>query len=168
MTTLTRVLEEEVVRLMRKPVQQRIAEMNAVSSQLQEEIDALKRMLKECENAITDRSKPSVFTVVDQRASVKTRRRAGVTRARKAAAKTSAKKDKPSGVGFSLGKVKSERIRLGLSVADYAVLAGVSEMSIYNWENGTSRPRARNVFALAKIEGMSKRQVKERLVRTSS
>ncbi len=45
---------------------------------------------------------------------------------------------------FSPRSVKA-RARLGLSAADYAKLVGVTQLTIYNWEKGKTRPRPRAV-----------------------
>ncbi len=39
----------------------------------------------------------------------------------------------------------------GLTVANVAERAGVSAMSIYNWEAGRSRPRPTNLSAVCKV-----------------
>ena len=46
--------------------------------------------------------------------------------------------------------LRQARETRGLSVAELADRLGVSAMSIYNWENGRSRPRAANLTALCK------------------
>jgi DNA-binding transcriptional regulator YiaG len=37
--------------------------------------------------------------------------------------------------------LKAHRTRLGLSAKDYGKLLGVSSLTVYNWENGKSKPR---------------------------
>ena len=67
------------------------------------------------------------------------------------------------GVRFSGKWVKSHRNKLGLSAAHYSHLVGVSTMTIYNWERGHSRPRAKQLAAWAAIRGIGKREAWRRL-----
>ena len=47
---------------------------------------------------------------------------------------------------------------LGLSAAEVGVLLGTSAQSIYNWEQGKSRPRASHLPAIAALRNLGKRQ----------
>ena len=58
---------------------------------------------------------------------------------------------------FTPAKIKKERDRLELSAADYAVLVGVTPLTIYNWEHGRSKPRAKQLEAWLSIKGIGKR-----------
>jgi DNA-binding transcriptional regulator YiaG len=64
---------------------------------------------------------------------------------------------------FSAKSVKAQRAKTGLSAADYAMLVGVSALTIYNWENGKSRPRQEQFAALASLRGIGKREAARRL-----
>jgi DNA-binding XRE family transcriptional regulator len=55
------------------------------------------------------------------------------------------------------------RRRLGLSAEKLGLLVGASSQSIYNWEDGTARPRTKNLLAVAALKTLSKKQVFERL-----
>jgi DNA-binding transcriptional regulator YiaG len=50
-----------------------------------------------------------------------------------------------------------------LSAADFATLLGVSGQSVYKWEHGESRPRARQLEAIAAVRGIGKREAAARL-----
>lgn len=52
---------------------------------------------------------------------------------------------------------------MGLSAADYAKLVGVSELTIYNWESGKTRPRQEQFAALVAVRGIEKREALKRL-----
>jgi DNA-binding transcriptional regulator YiaG len=52
------------------------------------------------------------------------------------------------GVRYSARSVRAQRKRLGLSAADYGKLVGVSGLTVYSWEHGTSRPRQAQLAAL--------------------
>ncbi len=66
-------------------------------------------------------------------------------------------------VRFSARSVKAQRNRLGLSAADYGKLVGVSGLTIYNWEHGTSRPRKAQLAALVAVRGIGKREAWNKL-----
>ena len=62
----------------------------------------------------------------------------------------------------------SNRKRLGLSAADFGLLAGASGQSVYAWEQGKARPRGKNLAAIAALRGVGKREVVERLAALKS
>ena len=47
--------------------------------------------------------------------------------------------------------------------ADFATLLGVSGQSVYKWEHGEARPRARQLEAIAELRGIGKREAAARL-----
>lgn len=59
------------------------------------------------------------------------------------------------------------RKRLGLSAADTGKLLGVSGLTVYKWEGGQARPRARYLPAIAALLGMGKREAAKRLAELS-
>ncbi len=59
--------------------------------------------------------------------------------------------------------MKAQRDRLGFSAAKYAKLVGVSELTIYNWEKGETRPRKEQLAALAAVRGIGKREALAKL-----
>ena len=54
---------------------------------------------------------------------------------------------------FSAKGFASLRRRLGLSATDCGLLVGASSQSIYNWEEGKMRPRAKHLPAIAALRG---------------
>jgi DNA-binding transcriptional regulator YiaG len=68
-----------------------------------------------------------------------------------------------NGARFSARSVKAQRAKTGLSAADYARLVGVSSLTIYNWEQGKSRPRNGQLASLFAIRGIGKREAAARL-----
>ena len=48
---------------------------------------------------------------------------------------------------------KSERIKAGKRVADVMEFMGVTDVTIYYWESGVSRPRASRLLKLAEFYG---------------
>ena len=59
---------------------------------------------------------------------------------------------------FSAKGLKSLRTRLGLSALDFGKLIGASALSVYKWEGGKSRPRAKYVASIAKVRGIGKKE----------
>ena len=64
---------------------------------------------------------------------------------------------------FSAKGLAAQRRRLGLSAAAVAQLLGVSALSVYKWESGKTRPRARQIEVIAGLRGMGKREALKRL-----
>ena len=57
----------------------------------------------------------------------------------------------------------AHRERLGLSADNYGKLLGASGLSIYNWEQGKTRPRKSSVDAWTAIRRIGKREAARRL-----
>ena len=64
---------------------------------------------------------------------------------------------------FSAKGLASRRKKLGLSGPDYAKLVGVSTQTLYNWEQGRSKPRKEQLAKLAAMRSLSKREAMARL-----
>jgi len=64
---------------------------------------------------------------------------------------------------FTAKGLASQRRRLGLSALDCGLLVGASGQSIYNWEEGKARPRAKHLPAIAALRTMGKKEAAERL-----
>jgi DNA-binding XRE family transcriptional regulator len=69
----------------------------------------------------------------------------------------------PNTFRFSAKGLASLRQRLGLSAADCGLLVGASSQSIYNWEEGKVRPRAKHLPAIAALRSLGKREATARL-----
>lgn len=59
--------------------------------------------------------------------------------------------------------IAAMRARLGVTVADFALLVGVSSQSIYNWEHGRAKPQGKQLQSLVALRGLGKRAVNARL-----
>ena len=57
--------------------------------------------------------------------------------------------------------IRDARIKRKLSAADVAEMVGVSQSSIYFWENDYCRPRDENLSALCKVLKLPVRATKE-------
>lgn len=141
MTTLAVALKEEIRRLARKEIKAATGPTLQAVAQFRREIAKLKRQTRMQERKIA-------FLEAQERKRVET-------------AETAAA---PQGSGrFSAKSVKAQRRRTGLSAADYAKLVGVSGLTIYNWENGKSRPRQEQLASLVAVRGLGKRQAQAKL-----
>ena len=64
---------------------------------------------------------------------------------------------------FSAKGLASQRRRLGISAHDCGLLIGASSQSVYNWEDGKTRPLARHLPAIAALRTLGKRQAASHL-----
>jgi DNA-binding transcriptional regulator YiaG len=141
MTTLAVALKDEIRRLARKEIKALTGKTTRAVAQYRREIAKLKRQLREQDKKITSLASPG-------------RKRL----------------DEPQGTGdlngsvrFSARSAKAQRRRTSLSAADYARLVGVSPITIYNWENGKSRPRNELLASLVALRGLGKREAQGKL-----
>jgi DNA-binding transcriptional regulator YiaG len=114
----------------------------------------------------TQALKKSVSQYRSQIADLKRRMRAlelQVKRAGKGKVEAAAPESPAGSLRFSAKGLAAQRRRLGLSAAAVARLLGVSALSVYKWESGKTRPRARQIEAIAALRGMGKREALQRL-----
>jgi len=64
---------------------------------------------------------------------------------------------------FTAKGLASQRRRLGLSAHDCGLLVGTSGQSIYNWEDGKARPRAKHLPAIVALRSMGKKDAAAKL-----
>ena len=64
---------------------------------------------------------------------------------------------------FTAKGLTSQRRRLGLSAMECGLLVGASGQSIYNWEDGKARPRAKHLPAIAALRTLGKKEAASRL-----
>lgn len=136
MTNVAQALREEISRLARKEIRAQTGKMKQAVVRYRREIASLKRQLQEQERKI------------------KVLAKAGT--APSAAEDLEKVTEKP--LRFSARSVRSQRKRLGLSAADYAKLVGVTQLTVYNWEHGKSRPRREQFERLVALRGIGKRE----------
>lgn len=140
MPNIASVLKEEIARVARKEVRSDTQPLKKSSASHRSDIAALKRRIAALEQM--------------------------VKRLGKQAGAQTAKPDTGPSAGsfrFSAGGLMAQRKRLGLSAAEAGKLLGVSDQSVYKWENGKTRPRASQFAAIAALRGMSKKQAAARL-----
>jgi DNA-binding transcriptional regulator YiaG len=142
MPNIAAVLKDEIARIARKEARAQTAEFKKASAQYRTHIAALRRRIDELERELKRVNKASTRSSVD-----------------------AAEEDEASGPSrrFSAARLAAQRRKLGLSAADFAALIGVSGQSVYKWEHGEARPRARQLEAIAALRGIGKREAAARL-----
>ena len=134
MPNIATVLKEEICRLAKKEVKLQVGKTQKASAQYRRDIANLKRVLGQ------------------QGKEIKLLKR------RAQNGQPQAEEEPLESVRYSARSVKAQRSRLGLSAADYGKLVGVSGLTIYNWEHGTSHPRKAQLAALVAVRNIGKRE----------
>ncbi len=140
---LNTVLGEEIRRLARKEIRAQVGTTQKSVAKYRSDIADLKRRIADLERRLGFVEKQEA------------KRLGG---APVAASKNTSKRPR-----FSPGWVKKHREKLGISAADYGKLAGVSGLTIYNWEKGESSPREKQLLAWGEIRNLGKREALKRL-----
>jgi DNA-binding XRE family transcriptional regulator len=140
MPNFAQLLKNEIARVARKQTRAEITALKKATHTYRSEIAALKRRTQALEQQL--------------------RRLGKGVGARPAAEPAEAGGRAPR---FSAKGLASQRKRLGLSAADCGLLVGASGQSVYLWESGKARPRARLLPAIVALRTMGKKQVAARL-----
>lgn len=143
MPNIAALLKDEIARIARKEVRAQTEDVRKASAQYRSHIAGLRRRIDELERELK-----------------RVRRGAGRSAP---AADNDGGKDGGKQRRFSPTRLAAQRRKLGLSAADFATLVGVSGQSIYKWEHGEARPRARQLEAIAALRGIGKREAAARL-----
>lgn len=144
MPNIAAVLKTEIARIARKEVRSQTEEIRKSSAQYRSHIAALRKRIDELERQL---------------------KRVGKSAGRSAPAAAAESDDEGTSRRFSATRLAAHRRKLGLSAADFATLLGVSGQSVYKWEHGESRPRARQLEAIAAVRGIGKREAAARLAK---
>jgi DNA-binding XRE family transcriptional regulator len=143
MPNIQSLLKSEIARVARKEIRGETAHLKKAVSGYRSEIAALKRRAQALEQQL---------------------RRIGKRGGRAAAPVAEAAEDESGQpFRFSAKGLASHRKRLGLSAHDCGLLVGASGQSIYKWEDGKARPRAKNMPAIAALRLMGKKEANARL-----
>jgi DNA-binding transcriptional regulator YiaG len=140
MTNLATLLKAEISRVARKELRSHLQALKKAVATHRTEIAALKRRAQAAETQLR--------------------------RVSRASAKPAAADAEPAQarqIRFSGSALKAQRLRLNLSARECGLLVGVSGLSIYHWEAGKARPRAKHLPAIAALRSMTKKQAAERL-----
>ena len=143
MPNIGSLLKNEIARVARKELRGEIQQLKKSVAQYRGQIAQLKRRMQALEQQLKRQSRAG------QRASA-------------AAPQDEAEAEGPA-LRFSAKGLAAQRKRLGLSAASVAKILGVSALSVYKWESGKTRPRARQLEAIASLRKMGKREALARL-----
>ena len=138
------MLKDEISRISRKEIRSETAVVKKASAQYRREIAELKRQVSNMQGRISVLEKRVLRSVASQ------------------VVETDSKK-----LRFTAKGLLAQRKRLGLSAESFAKLVGVSGLTIYSWEKGTSRPRKTLLPVLVSIRRMGKKEAKARLEQVS-
>ncbi|HDM09152.1 MAG: hypothetical protein DRH15_02600 [Deltaproteobacteria bacterium] len=142
MPNIASLLRSEITRLARREVRSQTEGLRKTSAQYRKKISQLKRQVLELQKKVARLEKQlQVQSPVAEKQ---------MERGRKTHR-------------FSAKGLQSSRRRLGLSAADYGKLIGVTGQTIYKWEKGLSRPREKQLPALAEVRRMGKKEALAKL-----
>jgi DNA-binding transcriptional regulator YiaG len=141
MPDIASTLKAEISRIARKEIRNETEDFKKASAQYRASIAALRRRIDALERELKRAGKQPPR----QQASREVDAESSVTRR------------------FSASRLAATRKKLGLSAADFGALIGVTGQSIYKWETGVARPRAKQLEAIASVRGIGKREAADRL-----
>ena len=147
MPNIATALKSEIARVARKEIRSETGDLKKATAQYRTHIAALRRRIDQLERLVKRTSKLAS---------------AGAAGGRKAPAEQD---DSEGGTQrrFSAKRLAATRAKLGISAADFAALIGVSGLSVYKWEQGKARPRAKQLEAIASVRGIGKKEAAARL-----
>lgn len=135
MPNIASVLKAEIARIARKEARAEVQPSKKASSTYRTDIVALKRRVEALEKEL---------------------RRLG--KAKPIIASESTSEETSTTMRFSANGLAAQRARLGLSAEDCGRLLGTSSQSVYNWEAGKVRPRAKQLPAIAALRKLGKKE----------
>ncbi len=142
MANLQQTLRGEIARLARKEIRAEVQSLHGMVTSQRKLIASLRKRIDTLERAL--------------KAVAKDKRKAG--RMPPAAAP-----GEEHQLRFRAGGFATLRAKLGLSAKDMGALIGVSGLTVYKWEKGQARPRAKQLAAIAAARGIGKREAQQRL-----
>jgi DNA-binding transcriptional regulator YiaG len=140
MPNLSSVLRSEIARLARREINSATTTLQKQSAQYRRDIAALKRQ-------VADLNRRLAFVEQQEKRRIE---------------KAPSTKD-ADGARYSPKWLAAHRKKLGLSAADYGKLVGVSQLTIYNWEQGKTMPQQAQIAKWAAVRGLKKREAQKRL-----
>ncbi|MDQ8034098.1 MAG: helix-turn-helix domain-containing protein [Bordetella sp.] len=151
MPNIASVLKTEIARVARKEVRGETESLKKASTQHRAAIAQLRREMADLHKALKQAQR-AAGTVV----------RAG---ARPAPGGNAPAAEGGDGTPrrFSASRLAAHRAKLGLSAAEYGRLVGMSGATIYNWEQGKSRPDPQQVQLLGALKLQSPTAIRARL-----
>jgi DNA-binding transcriptional regulator YiaG len=141
MPNIAALLKSEIARVARKEVRAETQSLKKAVATYRSEIAELKKRTQALEQELRRVAKA----------------------AQKAAPAVDVAEEQGPALRFSAKGFASQRQRLGLSAADCGLLLGASGLSVYKWESGQSRPRAKFLPAIAAFRSLGKKEAAARL-----
>jgi DNA-binding transcriptional regulator YiaG len=142
MSNLASALKSEIARISRRESRSELESLRKATAQHRSAIAALKRQVVDLERRLKQSSRAQRTQNVPP------------------------SKESSKQIRFSAQRLAAHRAKLGLSAKDYATLVGVSALSIYKWESGSTRPRATQLSAIAEVRRLGAREAHARLAET--
>jgi DNA-binding transcriptional regulator YiaG len=150
MPNIATVFKAEITRLARKELRDESEALKRALASQRKEIASLKGRLKALEKLVQGLARTPKPARAGQGAST-------------SASGAEVESDSAEGLRFRPQGMASNRKRLGLSAADFALLVGTTGQSVYAWEAGKSRPKPEALKAIASLRHIGKREVTARL-----
>lgn len=137
------VLRSEISRLARKELKAETSSLRKQVAQHRSQLAAVKRQLQALERQVKATAKV----------------------ARTGAGARTDESESERKFRFRAGGFANLRRRLGISAETMGELLGVTGQSVYKWESGKARPRARQLEAIASLRGIGKKEAYARIER---
>ena len=141
MPNIANLLKSEIARVARKQVRAETQGLKQAIAPYRAQIADLKRRMRQLELQVN---------------------RLGRVAARTATA-GAAETDGERNLRFSAKGLAAQRKRLGLSAQAFGTLIGASGQSVYKWEEGKTRPRAKHLPVIASLRSIGKKEAAARL-----
>ena len=142
MANLASMLKSEIARVARRETRAELQGLKKASASYRSEIARLKRRIGALEQQV---------------------KRLSARPGRGTPAAAAGEEEGDQKLRFSAKGLASQRKRLGLSAEAFGALIGASGQSVYKWESGKIRPRARHLPRIAELRAMGKREAAARL-----
>ncbi len=141
MPDLAATLRAEISRLARKEIRKQMTSTQKTVAQYRRDIAQLKRQVEAHERKIATLE----------------------AHERQRMARSQAAEEPAEGARFSTRSVKAQRRRLKLSAEQFGKLLGVSAQTIYNWEQGRTRPGKAQFASLVALREIGRKEALRRL-----
>lgn len=138
MPNIATALKQEIARLARKELRTETESLKKAVTGYRKEIAALKRCMEALE-----RQQKRITKVTPS--------------------KSIEKPEQDVSLRFRATGFAQHRKRLGLSAREMGLLLDASPISVYKWETGQARPRAKHLASIANVRKMGKREATKRL-----
>ncbi len=139
MPNLTSVLNDQIRRLARREIRANTKSIKRATGHYRRDIAELKRQVAQLLKQVS---------VLQKQVPQKT---------------VTASPEAVQGARLRIDGLKAHRARLGLSAKEYGRLLGVSDLTVYNWEGGKSKPRRSHLPSIVAVRGIGKREAMQRL-----